>query len=94
MDYSIHDAIAAGFNKIIIVIRKNIENDFIIEETYVEIETNINYEDFQDDIYFEKEYSGRTKNIAYLKINEIDNTFKVFFQNIAKRFFVSSVCIY
>ena len=38
----------------------------------VEIETNINYEDFQDDIYFEKEYSGRTKDIAYLKINEID----------------------
>lgn len=28
MDYSIHDAIASGFNKIIIVIRKDIENDF------------------------------------------------------------------
>lgn len=28
MDYSIHDAIAAGFNKIIIVIRKDIEADF------------------------------------------------------------------
>ena len=28
MDYSIHDAIAAGFNKIIIVIRKDIEQDF------------------------------------------------------------------
>ncbi|MBQ8787709.1 MAG: nucleotidyltransferase [Oscillospiraceae bacterium] len=28
MDYSIHDAIAAGFNKIIIVIRKDIEDDF------------------------------------------------------------------
>lgn len=28
MDYSIHDAIAAGFNKIIFVIRKNIETDF------------------------------------------------------------------
>lgn len=28
MDYSIHDAIAAGFNKIIIVIRKDIEKDF------------------------------------------------------------------
>lgn len=28
MDYSIHDAIAAGFKKIIIVIRKDIENDF------------------------------------------------------------------
>ncbi len=28
MDYSIHDAVAAGFNKIIIVIRKDIEADF------------------------------------------------------------------
>lgn len=28
MDYSIHDAIAAGFNKIIIVIRRDIEADF------------------------------------------------------------------
>ena len=27
MDYSIHDAIAAGFNKIIFVIRKDIEVD-------------------------------------------------------------------
>ena len=28
MDYSIHDAIKAGFNKIVIVIRKDIESDF------------------------------------------------------------------
>ena len=28
MDYSIHDAIEAGFNKIIFVIRKDIEADF------------------------------------------------------------------
>ena len=28
MDYSIHDAIAAGFNKIVFIIRKDIENDF------------------------------------------------------------------
>lgn len=28
MDYSIHDAIATGFNKIIIVLRKDIEKDF------------------------------------------------------------------
>ena len=28
MDYSIHDAIMAGFNKIIFVIRRDIENDF------------------------------------------------------------------
>ena len=28
MDYSIHDAIEAGFNKIIFIIRKDIEDDF------------------------------------------------------------------
>lgn len=28
MDYSIHDAIAAGFNKIIFIIRRDIEEDF------------------------------------------------------------------
>lgn len=28
MDYSVHDAIAAGFNKIIFVIRKDIEEAF------------------------------------------------------------------
>lgn len=28
MDYSIHDAMEAGFNKIIFIIRKDIEDDF------------------------------------------------------------------
>ena len=28
MDYSIHDALAAGFNKIIFIIRKDLEQDF------------------------------------------------------------------
>lgn len=28
MDYSIHDAIEAGFNKIVFIIRKDIESDF------------------------------------------------------------------
>ncbi len=28
MDYSIHDAIKAGFNKVVFIIRKDIENDF------------------------------------------------------------------
>lgn len=28
MDYSVHDAIKAGFNKIVFIIRKDIENDF------------------------------------------------------------------
>ena len=30
MDYSIHDAIEAGYNKIVIVLRKDIYNDFVI----------------------------------------------------------------
>ena len=29
MDYSIHDAIEAGFNKIVFIIRKDLENDFM-----------------------------------------------------------------
>lgn len=28
MDYSIHDAIEAGFNKVVFVIRKDLEKDF------------------------------------------------------------------
>lgn len=28
IDYSIHDAIAAGFNKIVFIIRRDIENEF------------------------------------------------------------------
>ena len=28
MDYSIHDAIEAGFNKVIFIIRKDIEEEF------------------------------------------------------------------
>ncbi|SEQ96128.1 hypothetical protein SAMN05421767_11243, partial [Granulicatella balaenopterae] len=28
MDYSIHDAIEAGFNKVVFIIRKDIEDDF------------------------------------------------------------------
>ena len=28
MDYSIHDAIKAGFNKVVFIIRKDIEADF------------------------------------------------------------------
>ena len=28
MDYSIHDAIEAGFNKVVFIIRKDIEKDF------------------------------------------------------------------
>jgi len=36
------------------------------------IETNVNYEETLDDIYYEKEYTGRKKNVSYIKINEND----------------------
>ncbi|WP_270406746.1 sugar phosphate nucleotidyltransferase, partial [Catenibacterium mitsuokai] len=53
MDYSIHDAIAAGFNKIIFIIRKDIEADFRevigdrIEEVAKKYDVEIAYA-FQD----------------------------------------------
>lgn len=56
MDYSIHDAIEAGFNKIIFVIRKDIEDDFrirignrvekIAQELHVQI--GYAYQDLKD----------------------------------------------
>ena len=56
MDYSIHDAIEAGFNRIIFVIRKDIEDDFreVIGERVEEICRRCNvevvyaYQDLQD----------------------------------------------
>ena len=36
MDYSIHDALAAGFNKIIFIIRKDLEKDFREERSHGE----------------------------------------------------------
>ena len=53
MDYSIHDAIAAGFNKIIFIIRKDIEKEFRevigdrIERTCAELGVEVLYA-FQD----------------------------------------------
>ena len=34
------------------------------------IETNVNYEETLDDIYYEKEYTGRKKLVSYVKIKE------------------------
>ena len=56
MDYSIHDAIKAGFNKIVFVIRKDIEADFRerigsrIEEVCkkLNVETVYAFQDLQD----------------------------------------------
>ena len=53
MDYSIHDAIAAGFNKIIFIIRKDIEKEFRevigdrIEKTCASLGVEVHYA-FQD----------------------------------------------
>ena len=53
MDYSIHDAIAAGFNKIIFIIRRDIEKEFCevigdrIERTCAELGVEVLYA-FQD----------------------------------------------
>ena len=34
------------------------------------IETNVNYEEILDDIYYEKEYTGRKKVVSYVKIKD------------------------
>lgn len=36
----------------------------------IEIETTIEYEDFLENVYYEKEYTGRKKEIPYIKIKE------------------------
>ena len=67
IDYSIHDAIKAGFNKIVFIIRRDIENDFMemigrrIEEICKKLDVEVCYT-FQDinDIPIEKP-EGRTK---------------------------------
>lgn len=69
MDYSIHDAIEVGFNKIIFVIRKNIEEDFRarignrVESVCEKLGIEIIYA-FQDVASVPEEFSvpeGRTK---------------------------------
>ena len=37
MDYSVHDAIEAGFNHVVFIIRKDIEKEFEREEIIVKI---------------------------------------------------------
>ena len=67
MDYSIHDAVAAGFNKIIFIIRRDIEEEFKkvivnrIRETYNSLGVKVEYA-FQsiDDIPGQAP-EGRTK---------------------------------
>ena len=61
MDYSIHDAIEAGFNKVVFIIRKDIENEFKdvignrIEAVCKAHSVTVEYE----------RYSGRTSGRSY-----------------------------
>lgn len=69
MDYSIHDAIQAGFNKIVFIIRRDIEKDFkeVIGERIERIcaslgvETAYAYQSLQEIPAGEKLPEGRTK---------------------------------
>ncbi|SFL00201.1 Nucleotidyl transferase [Lachnospiraceae bacterium KH1T2] len=69
MDYSVHDAIAAGFNKVIFIIRKDIEADFHeiigkrIEKVCADVDVEVEYA-FQSIDDLPKGYEvpeGRTK---------------------------------
>ena len=67
IDYSIHDAIAAGFNKIIFIIRKDIEADFReviggrIENTVAPLGVEVAYAFQGKDKYVDAVPAGRTK---------------------------------
>lgn len=67
IDYSIHDAIQAGFNKIIFIIRHDIEADFRevignrIEETVAPFGVEIVYAYQEMDMFVESVPEGRTK---------------------------------
>ena len=46
MDYSIHDALEAGFNKVVFIIRRDIEKDFreVIGNRFEELAKKLNVE--------------------------------------------------
>ena len=67
IDYSIHDAIAAGFNKIVFIIRHDIEDDFRerignrIESICNSLGVEISYVFQEKDMYVDSVPNGRTK---------------------------------
>lgn len=65
MDYSIYDAIEAGFNKVVFVIRKNLEKDFkeiIGNRIEKEVEVDYAYQELEDiPEEFRDKLEGRTK---------------------------------
>lgn len=61
MDYSIHDAVEAGFNKVVFVIRKSLEEDFKrIIGSRIEKKVNVAYA-YQELGDIPEEYKGRWK---------------------------------
>ena len=71
IDYSIHDAIAAGFSRIIFLIRRDIENDFKavigdrVEAVCAPLGVNISYA-FQD-LSYVPDFPGRDKSAGRIK---------------------------
>ena len=69
MDYSIHDALEAGFNKVVFIIRRDIEKDFreVIGNRFEELAKKLNveiayaYQDLNDVPASAPSYEGRTK---------------------------------
>lgn len=62
MDYSIHDAVEAGFNKVVFVIRKNLEEDFKkIIGSRIEKKVNVAYA-YQELGDIPEAYKGRWKD--------------------------------
>ena len=67
IDYSIHDAIAAGFNKIVFIIRKDIEEDFMevigkrIEAVCAPLDVEVAYAFQEMEKYADSVPEGRTK---------------------------------
>ena len=67
IDYSIHDAIAAGFKRIVFIIRKDIEEDFMavigkrIEAVCAPLGVEVSYAFQEVDRYVEKVPEGRRK---------------------------------
>ena len=88
IDYSIHDAVAAGFNKIVFIIRHDIEEDFKniignrIEKLCASQDVEIAYAFQEMDAYSTVKVDGRTKpwgtgHAVLCAADQIDSAFSV-----------------
>ena len=88
IDYSIHDAIAAGFNNIVFIIRHDIEADFRerigdrIEKICTPIGVNVEYAFQEKDMFVDAIPEGRTKpwgtgHAVLCAADKIDSAFVV-----------------